>query len=155
MLLQYVTYSAEELEEVRIIFIEYADFLEVDLCFQNFEEELINLHKVYSPPTGCIILAKDESQKIIGCIAVKPNKGGFCEMKRLYVRDAFKGQKIGRKLAEESIKFAKESGYLGMKLDTVPKLKEAIGLYRSLGFVETLPYVFNPLEEVLYFELVF
>jgi putative acetyltransferase len=155
MNLQYVTYSEKELEEVRAIFIEYSEFLEIDLCFQNFEKELKTLHEVYSLPKGCIILAKDASQNVAGCIAVKPNKGGFCEMKRLYVRDSYKGQKLGRKLAEASISFAKEAGYIGMKLDTVPKLKEAIGLYRSLGFVETLPYVYNPLEEVLYFEKIF
>ncbi len=152
MQLEYVKYTIEELEEVRNIFIEYAEFLQVDLCFQDFEKELQTLHQVYSPPQGCIILAKLNG-KTLGCIALKPIGEGICEMKRLFVRSEGRGTGLGRKLVEELIRFAKESAYKSMKLDTVAKLKEAIALYRSVGFVETAPYVYNPLSDVLYFEL--
>ena len=152
MQLEYVKYTIEELEEVKNIFIEYSEFLQVDLCFQDFEKELQTLHKVYSPPKGCIILAK-QNDKTVGCIALKPIGDGVCEMKRLYVRPEARGEGLGRKLVEELIIFAKKSAYQSMKLDTVAKLKEAIHLYRSLGFTETTPYVYNPLGDVLYFEL--
>lgn len=152
MQLDYVKYTLEELEEVRNIFLEYAEFLQVDLCFQDFDKELQTIHQVYSPPKGCIILAK-QNEQILGCVALKPIAEGICEMKRLYVRPEARGEGLGRKLVEELIRFAKESSYKSMKLDTVSKLKEAIALYRSMGFIETSPYVFNPLTDVLYFEL--
>ncbi len=152
MQLHYVKYSIDELEQVREIFIEYADFLQVDLCFQDFEKELQTLHQVYCLPLGCIILAKEDNQ-VMGCIALKPIGEGICEMKRLYVRPAARGNGLGQQLVEELIIFAKNAGYKTMKLDTITSLKEAIKLYRSQGFVETEAYVYNPLPEVLYFEL--
>jgi putative acetyltransferase len=152
MQLEYVKYTLEELEEVRNIFIEYSEFLQIDLCFQNFEKELQTLHQVYSPPMGCIILAKQHNETV-GCVALKPIDEGICEMKRLYVRPEVRGVGLGRKLVEELISFARKSSFNCMKLDTVSKLKEAISLYRSFGFVETTPYVYNPLSDVLYFEL--
>lgn len=152
MQLHYVKYSLEELEEVREIFVEYANFLQVDLCFQNFEKELQTLHQVYFPPLGCIILAKDE-KKVVGCIALKPIGEDICEMKRLYVKPAARGKALGKQLVEELIHFAKEAGYKTMKLDTITSLKDAIKLYRSKGFIETDAYVYNPLPEVLYLQL--
>jgi putative acetyltransferase len=152
MQLDYVKYSIRELEQVREIFIEYAEFLKVDLCFQNFEKELQTLHEVYSPPKGCIILGKEE-ENVLGCIALKPIEESVCEMKRLYVRPIGRGKNLGRKLVEELIIFAKKSGYKTMKLDTLTTLTYAVKLYRSMGFIETSPYVYNPLNEVLYFEL--
>lgn len=152
MQLHYVKYTLEELEEVREIFIEYANFLKVDLCFQDFEKELQTLYEVYAPPMGCIILAKQEKQ-VMGCIALKPIGEGICEMKRLYVRPEARGQYLGKKLVEELVDFAKKAGYNTMKLDTITSLKEAIKLYESKGFIKTEPYVYNPLSDVLYFEL--
>ena len=152
MQLHYVKYSLEELEEVREIFVEYANFLQVDLCFQNFEKELQTLDQVYFPPLGCIILAKDE-KKVVGCIALKPIGEDICEMKRLYVKPAARGKALGKQLVEELIHFAKEAGYKTMKLDTITSLKDAIKLYRSKGFIETDAYVYNPLPEVLYLQL--
>jgi putative acetyltransferase len=152
MQLHYVKYSIEELEEVREIFIEYADFLQVDLCFQDFEKELQTLHEVYFPPMGCIILAKENNQ-VFGCIALKPIENGVCEMKRLYVRPEARGKALGKQLVEELIDFAKKAGYKTMKLDTISTLKDAIKLYQSKGFVKTEPYVYNPLSDVQYFEL--
>ena len=154
MQFHYVNYSPEELDEVRKIFIEYAEYLKIDLCFQHFEEELQSLSKVYAAPKGCIILAKI-NQEIVGCIALKPIADGVCEMKRLYVKPTARGLKVGRKLVEELITFAKNAHYQTMKLDTLTSLTEAITLYRSFGFKETSAYVYNPLDEVLYFELNF
>lgn len=152
MQLHYVKYSLEELEEVREIFIEYADFLQVDLCFQDFEKELQTLHQVYFPPSGCIILAKDE-KKVMGCVALKSIGGDICEMKRLYVKPTARGKALGKSLVEEIIHFAKEAGYKTMKLDTLTTLQAAIKLYRSKGFVETDAYVYNPLADVVYLQL--
>jgi putative acetyltransferase len=152
MQLHYVKYTIDELEEVRDIFIEYADFLQVDLCFQDFEKELQTLHEVYFPPMGCIILAK-EGKQVIGCIALKPIGEGVCEMKRLYVRPEARGKALGKQLVEELIDFAKKAKYKTMKLDTISSLKEAINLYQSKGFVKTEAYVYNPLSDVLYFIL--
>ena len=152
MQLHYVKYSLEELEEVREIFVEYANFLQVDLCFQNFEKELQTLHQVYFPPLGCIILAKDE-KKVVGCIALKPIGEDICEMKRLYVKPSARGKALGKQLVEELIHFARKAGYKTMKLDTITSLEDAIKLYRSKGFIETDAYVYNPLPEVLYLQL--
>lgn len=152
MPLHYVKYTLEELEEVRDIFREYAEFLQVDLCFQDFEKELQTLYQIYAPPQGCIILAKQNGQTI-GCVALKPIGEDICEMKRLYVRSEARGMGLGKKLVQELIRFAKQCSFQSMKLDTVSKLEAAIALYRSMGFVETEPYVYNPLSDVLYFEL--
>ena len=152
MTLEYVKYTVEELKEVSNIFMEYSDFLQIDLCFQDFEKELQTLHQVYAPPAGCIILAK-QNDTTVGCIALKPLAKDICEMKRLYVRPEALGTGLGRSLVEELIRFAKQASYKSMKLDTVAKLKAAISLYRSMGFVETEPYVYNPLPDALYFEL--
>lgn len=152
MQLHYVKYSLEEIEQVREIFIEYAAFLQVDLCFQDFEKELQTLHQVYLPPTGCIILAKEDTQ-VLGCIALKPIGEGICEMKRLYVRPEAREKGLGNQLVDELIDFARKMGYKTMKLDTISSLKEAIKLYRSKGFIETDAYVYNPLMEVHYFQL--
>jgi putative acetyltransferase len=152
MQLDYVKYSIGELEEVRNIFIEYAEFLQVDLCFQDFEKELQTLHQVYAQPKGCIILAKEEGN-VVGCVALKPIGDGVCEMKRLYIRPIARGKSFGKILVEELIDFAKNAEYKTMKLDTLTTLTHAVKLYRSIGFIETKPYVYNPLNEVLYFEL--
>ncbi|MFC0181570.1 Acetyltransferase (GNAT) family protein [Pseudarcicella hirudinis] len=152
MFLHYIQYSKEELEEVKAIFTAYSDFLGIDLRFQHFDTELETLHQVYGPPKGCIILAKTETQTA-ACIALKPIGEGICEMKRLFVKPEFRGRKLGKILVEELIDFARKAGYHSMKLDTLRSLGEAIKLYRSFGFTETEPYVFNPLEDVLFFEL--
>ncbi|MES2794545.1 MAG: GNAT family N-acetyltransferase [Bacteroidota bacterium] len=143
--------SVHDYEETAQIFREYETYLGVDLCFQSFEEELKNLSKVYEKPKGTIILAKVGAE-IAGCIALKPIELVNCEMKRLYVKPKFRGLRIGRKLVEMVIDFAKTKQYHKMKLDTLVQLKEAIHLYQSFGFKTTEAYVYNPLSEVLYFE---
>ncbi len=151
MQLSYVQYTSDELKAVKDIFTEYAQQLNVDLCFQGFEQELQQLSSVYAPPRGCIILAY-QGTAVAGCVALKPIEPTVCEMKRLYVRPAYRGIALGKILVEELIAFARQCGYTSMKLDTLHTLTSAIRLYRSLGFEPTAPYVFNPLDEVLYFE---
>jgi len=147
--------EATSLAQINIaadLFREYQQFLNVDLCFQGFEDELTNLPGKYAEPSGAILLANLEDE-IVGCVAVRLLKDKTCEMKRLYVRPQAQGHSLGRLLAEAIIKKAKQLGYKKMQLDTLQRLDRAIGLYVKLGFREVQPYYSNPLDEVVYWEL--
>lgn len=144
--------TKEYIEQFHQLFREYEKYLDIDLCFQDFETELANLPGPYAPPEGSMLLAEYDN-KIAGCVTLKKIGEGICEMKRLYVRPEFRGRDIGRKLAQAIIKEARKIGYVKMRLDTLKRLTEAISLYRSMGFKEIKPYVFNPLEDVVYMEL--
>ena len=117
----------------RQLFREYEDFLGVDLCFQDFEKELTELPGKYAPPQGALLLALVD-EEIAGCVAVRKFETNICEMKRLYIRPHYRGDKIGRMLAEKIIDEAIRLGYSTMLLDTLTHLKEAMALYRSLDF---------------------
>jgi putative acetyltransferase len=140
------------LSEIRKLFREYAASLSFDLCFQGFEAELKELPGTYAPPRGSLLLALQDG-KPAGCGAFRPLGGGTCEMKRMYVRPAFRGLGIGRMLAQSLIAEARAQGYLSMKLDTIQTMVEAITLYRALGFRETDPYTQNPIPGALFFSL--
>jgi ribosomal protein S18 acetylase RimI-like enzyme len=144
--------SDRQIEEARTLFKEYSDATGVDLCFQNFEQELASLPGDYAPPTGRLILAYD-GEEAAGCVALRRVDDAVCEMKRLYVRPGFRGTGLGRTLAERIVGEAREMGYGRMRLDTLPSMGSAIALYRSLGFREIEPYRFNPVEGTLYMEL--
>ena len=144
--------TSEQIKEIRQLFLEYEEYLCVDLCFQSFEEELSKLPGDYAPPEGRLLLAVDGDQ-VVGCVALRKLSEGICEMKRLFVREKCRGKGIGRKLAQEIISVAKSIGYSLMRLDTLSKLNEAIGLYNSLGFKKTDSYYNNPLPGVVYWEL--
>lgn len=143
------------------LFREYADWLKVDLCFQGFEQELAGLPGAYAPPRGRLLLAR-EADTWAGCVALRPfaegdqpasDPAGLCEMKRLYVRPAFRRRGFGRMLAVAVIDAARQIGYSHMRLDTFSHMTAAIELYRGLGFVDVAPYRFNPHAAATFLEL--
>jgi len=138
----------EELDAIRGLFREYAQRLGVDLCFQNFEEELAGLPADYAPPRGALLLARVEGEAA-GCCALRPidstDYPNAAEMKRLYVRDRFRGSGLGRELAQALLDAAREAGYSCVLLDTLDDMEAARGLYENLGFKEIPPYYHNPI----------
>src|SRR5229473_7781351 len=146
-------HSADQIEHARELFREYEAWLEIDLCFQNFEKELAELPGKYTPPDGRLLLAV-ENGKVAGCVALRKIGDGICEIKRLFLRPQFRGKGLGRQLAELIIAEARRIGYERMRLDTLPpKMNDAIALYRSLGFQEIEPYYQNPVPGAKFMEL--
>jgi putative acetyltransferase len=142
-----------EIDQVRRLFRAYADWLAVDLCFQGFERELVELPGCYAPPAGRLLIAKVAGE-VIGCVGLRPLEPGVCEMKRLWVEPGFAGRGIGRALAERIVAAARAIGYERMRLDTIPeRMPAAQHLYAALGFREIPPYYDNPLEGVAMLEL--
>ena len=145
--------SEADIEHAKTIFRDYESWLGLDLCFQGFEDELRNLPGKYAAPKGRLYLAKVNGTTA-GCIALRPLSSDLCEMKRLFVREGFRGMQIGRMLIERVIDDARKIGYASMRLDTFPpKMGKAVQLYESYGFREIAPYYHNPNEGVLFMEL--
>lgn len=144
--------TPEEIEQARALFREYETWLGLKLCFQNFEEEVAELPGKYAKPDGRLFLVfVDES--LAGCIALRKLEAGVCEMKRLFVREHFRGLKIGNLLIEKLIEEAASLGYKKMRLDTFPpRMAKAVQLYQSHGFREIPLYYDNPYGEVVYME---
>jgi len=143
----------DEVPLARALFEEYAAALDVDLCFQNFAQELAGLPGDYAAPRGCLLLAI-EGELTVGCVALRPlgndARPAAAEIKRLFVRSRVRGGGVGRALAETVIARARAIGYRELKLDTLATMAEARALYRSLGFRECPPYYDNPLPGVAY-----
>ena len=146
--------AGEKIEQARLLFEEYAVSLGIDLGFQNFDEELARLPNGYASPDGCLLIAFCENQAAAaGCVALRKLEDGICVMKRLYVRAQYRKRGIGKLLAEAVIEEARKLGYKRMRLDTLPSMKRAQALYKSLGFKEIAPYCFNPIAGTVFMEL--
>ena len=139
---------ADELDAVRAIFQEYAEQLGVDLCFQSFDQELAGLPGEYAAPRGALLLALVDGE-LAGCCALRPldssDYANASEMKRLFVRKAFRGFGLGRQLAEAALDAARAAGYACVLLDTLDDMEAARALYVELGFVDIPPYYHNPI----------
>ncbi|HMD16922.1 MAG TPA: GNAT family N-acetyltransferase [Terriglobales bacterium] len=147
----------EHIEQVRDLFLEYGSSLGFSLCFQSFDEELKSLPGAYAPPSGRLLLARSQGgdrSQAAGCVALRKLEPGICEMKRLYVRPGDRGRGLGRMLVERVIAEARVIGYERMRLDTVESaMKDAIALYRMMGFQKIPPYSAIPIESALWMEL--
>jgi putative acetyltransferase len=144
--------SRETLAIVRRLFEEYAASLEIDLGFQNFAEELAGLPGEYTRPAGGLMLGLDDEEPA-GCVAFRPLEPGIAEMKRLYVRPTARGGGWGRRLAERAVSDARAAGYARMRLDTLPAMQRALGLYLAMGFADIAPYRHNPVPGARFLEL--
>ncbi len=142
-----------DMAALRALFLEYQNWLQVDLCFQDFETELATLPGDYAPPKGALWLATVDGE-LAGCIGFRPHQGsGACEMKRLWLRPAYRKLGLGRRLAVICIETARAAGYRTICLDTLSFMDAARTLYASLGFHEIPAYYDNPLDDVRYLEL--
>ena len=144
--------TKDDLIEVRKLFEEYSSSLEINLAFQNFDLELANLPGDYAPPEGCLLMAVWKGE-IAACVGLRKFSPSICEMKRLYSRPRFRGLGIGRALCEAVIDKARKIGYERMRLDTLPSMETARGLYASFGFREIEAYRYNPVEGTSFMEL--
>jgi len=136
-----------------MLFREYAASLDFTLCFQNFDDELLVISQMYGPPSGVLLLVKNDNE-FIGAVGLRRIENDFtCEVKRMYIRPEFQGKGIGKALMAKIIECAGTLNYKTIKLDTLgTKMPAAVALYKSFGFKETVPYNYNPYDGVLYFE---
>lgn len=145
--------NEQDIETARTLFREYEDKMGLDLCFQGFEAELASLPGNYAEPSGRLLIATTDDA-VAGCIALKMIDQETCEMKRLYVREEFRGQRIGIALIERLITDAREIRYKRLRLDTFPPImSKAVELYRSYGFREIPPYTTDPHPDLLFMDL--
>ena len=146
--------SEAEIQLVGELFAEYVAWLGINLCFQNYEKELAELPGQYAPSSGRLLLALDDAGRAAGCAALRDLGNGVCEMKRLFVRPEYRGQRLGWQLAEMILNDARSIGYERIRLDTLPgKMDRAIAMYRVLGFKDIEPYYHNPVASATFMEL--
>ena len=148
--------SAQDLADIRVLFGEYSGLVAEALCFQNFDQELEALPGQYAPPAGALLIARDAGRSdaaAAGCVALRRIDAASAEMKRMYVRESYRGSGLGRQLALAVIAEAKQRRHARIVLDTLPRLTAAIALYRDLGFRECAPYLASPTPGALCFEL--
>jgi ribosomal protein S18 acetylase RimI-like enzyme len=143
--------ESQDIPAVASLFRDYAASLGVDLSYQGFEAELASLPGAYAPPSGILLVAVSPQSGPLGCVAVrKLPESGTCEMKRLYATPSARGTGLGRALADAAIRAAAQAGYRAMRLDTLPTMTAAQGLYRALGFETTPPYYDTPIAGTLF-----
>lgn len=145
--------SEEDIEATKALFYEYTAWLNIDLNYQSFGAEMATFPGKYAPPTGELFLARTGQGDPIGCAALRPLDKSVCEMKRLFVKDSAKGLGVGKALVLALIDAAKKLGYDYMRLDSLPKMTAALGMYRSLGFANIQPYYETPMPETIFLEL--
>jgi len=143
--------TTTEFDHGRTLIKEYANSLKMDLCFQDFASELKSINQLYNKPKGALLIAY-KKKITVGCVGIREFNNDIAELKRMFVKTEFRGQKIGLKLLELAIGVAKELNYVKIRLDTLPSMVQAQNLYRSLGFYEIPPYRFNPIEGTVFME---
>jgi len=146
-----IAQSAADFDTAKQLFLEYAESLGFDICFQNFEQELVDIRVQYGAPNGCLLLATTGGQAV-GCAGVRRWEGGAAELKRMYLRPSARGAGAGRRLLQAALEQARQLGYRSIRLDTLPNMQAAISLYRSLGFDDIPAYRENPFEGAIYLE---
>ena len=144
--------SAKDYEDATKLFKAYARELDIDLEFQDFDNELKNIRSQYSRPQGVIILVLKNEKEAVGCVAVRKFKGDICELKRMYLGKAARGLGAGKALLKKVVAAGRELGYSKMRLDTLPSMQKAIRLYESEGFYNIASYRFNPVSGTRYYE---
>jgi GNAT superfamily N-acetyltransferase len=147
----HIAKTSADFAEGKLLFLEYAESLEFNLCFQNFEQELADIQVQYGAPNGCLLLVKN-SKETVGCAGVRRWEGDIAELKRMYLRPETRGQGLGRQLLETALENARALGYSRIRLDTLPSMEPAIALYRESGFTDIPAYRENPFEETIYLE---
>ena len=145
--------SDNDFQTARILFREYAEWLGFRLDYQNFDQELNDIHLQYGPPDGALILVVGETVPA-GCVGIRKNEEGIAELKRMYLRDVFRGKGLGKAMLQEAIIKARKLGYERIRLDTLPSMSSANALYESLGFVDIPAYRYNPFQEARFMELI-
>lgn len=145
-----LAYTREDYSDARILFLEYVEWLGIDLSFQKFDEELQQLEVMYTKPHGGIILCRTGNE-LAGCVAIRKFSATIAEMKRLYVRPEFRKNKIAGLLITEAEKLASECAYKSINLDTLDSMLPAINLYEKHGYKRTSAYYFNPQPGAVYF----
>ncbi|MBG6206170.1 ribosomal protein S18 acetylase RimI-like enzyme [Labrenzia sp. EL_126] len=144
--------TGPDLEAVKVLFRAYVDWLDIDLSYQGFEEELAGMPGKYAPPKGALFVAKDSGGNILGCVGLRAfDEDGRCEMKRLYVLPDGRGKGVGAALVSRILETAVEAGYREMLLDTLPTMTGAIKLYKAAGFEEIPAYYETPIRETVFF----
>lgn len=144
--------NAPQIVQARALLIEYEASVDFKECFVNFEREVEQLPGEYASPRGRLLLAVCDAE-VAGCVALKPVDDRICEMKRLFARPQFRRRGIGRSLTETVIDEARRIGYARLRLDSLASMKEALALYRSLGFKQTTPYLDSPHDDEVFMEL--
>lgn len=149
---EYIFVSTDDEYNIAVkLFEEYAQWLNIDLSFQNFSEELNRVKSMYGPPKGCIILCK-EGLDFVACVAIRPKENDIAELKRMYVKPAYHRKGIGECLLKKSLEFAKKMGYKKIRLDTLNTMTPAMNLYLKNGFYTIPAYYYNPEPTAEYFE---
>lgn len=146
--------SKADIAHIRSLFLEYAESLHFDLCFQDFDSEIDALETMYAAPKGAMLIARVGGHPVAGGVGMRPQEDGVCEMKRMYVRPGYRGLRLGERLADAIIARAKAAGYRAMRLDTIADvMPKAVAIYTARGFREIPPYYHNPTPGVRYYEL--